>query len=50
MRQSVYFSRNISPRTRLAARKAGLISPAEYAAPANKASLPNQIQEETDIM
>jgi hypothetical protein len=46
----INLSRNSSARTRLAARKAGLISGSEYTSPARRADLPNNVQEETDIM
>jgi hypothetical protein len=41
---------NASSRTRLAARKAGLITPTEYTASSRRGSLPDLTQEETDIM
>jgi hypothetical protein len=43
-------SHSSSPRTRLAARKVGLISPAEYTSPARKSTIPTDVQEDTDIM
>ena len=41
--------RNASPSVRLAARKAGLISDKEYAAPSMPPAIPNPVDEETDI-
>jgi hypothetical protein len=43
-------SHSSSPRTRLAARKVGLITPAEYSSPALKTDIPTDVQEDTDIM